>query len=532
MAQELSNGVWQPGPVRRVEIPKPTGGLRRLQIPRLEDRVVERALLAVIDPVIDPRLRPWSFAYRRGMGAKDAVAELVSARDSGMDWVARGDVVHCFDRIPRWEVMRRLKELVDDERVVHLVGALLDRRVVGARGAPGDRGRGLHQGSVLAPILSNLYLDAFDRGMLSAGWRVVRYGDDFAIPVKSRIDGERALQSAATELLDLKLELNSGKCHVCAFDGGVQFLGDTVTASTLSAAEMLSHPVETVVYVEHQGAIVRSRGDRLVVTAGEESLLRLGLRRVKQVVCFGRVGLTTPFLQKAAEQGIEVVLLHDNGTLGARVTAPYSTDPTARRAQYRTADDDRQAVRLAAAFVTGQIDNLRVSLLRIARREDDAIAAAAADRISACADALDEATSVDSVLGHEGMASRDYFQAVARMTDPLWGFNSRQRRPPPDPINAMLSYGYTLLCHEAIAALEAAGLDPMVGFLHQHRWGRPALALDLMEEFRPITVDVAVWCCVSTNQIRPEQFSTEPDTGCRMGDDAKHTSGPLMSAEC
>lgn len=85
----------------------------------------------------------------------------------------------------------------------------------------------------------------------------------------------------------------------------------------------------------------------------------------------------------------------------------------------------------------------------------------------------------------------------------------------------MLSYGYTILCHEAIAALEAAGLDPMVGFLHQHRWGRPAL--DLMEEFRPLTVDVAVWRCLSTRQIRPEQFATEPDIGCRMGDDARHT---------
>lgn len=300
-------------------------------------------------------------------------------------------------------------------------------------------------------------------------------------------------------------------------------LGELVTASTLSAAETLSHPLETVVYVEHQGAIVRSRGDRLVVTAGDESLMRLGLRRVRQVVCFGRVGLTTPFLRKAAELGIEVVLLSEGGTLGARITAPCSTDPTARRAQYRAADDERRAVKISAAFVAGKIDNLQVTLLRIANRADDAQAAVAAERLSACAAAVDDATSVQSILGHEGIASRDYFQAVARMADPIWEFTTRQRRPPPDPINSMLSYGYTLLCHECIAALEAAGLDPMVGFLHQHRWGRPALALDLMEEFRPMTVDVAVWRSVATKQIRPEQFSTAPDTGTRMGDDAKHT---------
>ncbi|MGW5219902.1 reverse transcriptase domain-containing protein [Nocardia sp. NPDC004085] len=131
------------------------------------------------------------------------------------------------------------------------------------RSGVGDRGRGLHQGSVLAPLLSNLYLDVFDRAMLNAGWRVIRYGDDFAIPVTDRRDGERALQSAATELSDIRLELNSGKCRVVSFEEGVRFLGETVTASTLAAAEMLSHPLETVVYVERQGAVVRTRGDRL-----------------------------------------------------------------------------------------------------------------------------------------------------------------------------------------------------------------------------------------------------------------------------
>jgi CRISPR-associated endonuclease Cas1 len=96
----------------------------------------------------------------------------------------------------------------------------------------------------------------------------------------------------------------------------------------------------------------------------------------------------------------------------------------------------------------------------------------------------------------------------------------------------MLSFGYTLLAHEAIAAAELAGLDPMVGFLHQHRWGRPALALDLMEEFRPITVDVAVWRCVSTRQVRPEQFEDDPSLGCRMGATPAMHSWPPMSVEC
>lgn len=523
LAEQLAAGEWRPQPVRRVEIAKASGGVRRLGIPPLADRVVERALLGVLDPIVDPRLLPWSFAYRRGMGAKDAVAALVEARDSGCDWVARSDVREFFERVPQWEVLRRLREVVDDERVVHLVGQLLDRTVVGGRTAPGDRGRGLHQGSVLSPLLSNLYLDVFDRRMLAAGWRVIRYGDDFAIPVPDRRSGEQALMSAATELADLRLELNGGKSHVASFDDGVRFLGETITATTANAAEAMSHPLETSVYVDRQGALVRVRGDRLVVVDGEEALLRLNLRRVRQVVCYGRVGLTTAFLHRAAERGIEVVLLTASGQLGGRLVGPTTTDPSVRRAQYRLSDDLDACRRAAVELVAGKVDNMRVTLLRAARRGDDEDASRGADRLQAIGTGLDTVDSLDELLGMEGAATREYFQSLRRIVDPVLGFEGRQRRPPPDPVNAMLSYGYTLLVQEAIAAVEAAGLDPNVGLLHRQRWGRPALALDLIEEFRPMTVDVAVWRCLSTRQIRAEQFTTEPDVGCRMGADARHT---------
>ncbi len=350
LGKALADGEWQASPVRRVELPKPSGGVRVLGVPYLVDRIVERALLRVLDPVIDPLLLPWSFAYRRGLGARDALAALAEARDSGMTWVARSDVEDCFPSIPQWEV----------------------------------------------------------------------------------------------------------------------------------------------------------------------------LRRVRQVVCYGQVGLTTAFLHQAAERGIEVVLLTDQGTLGARLTTPVTSDPQVRRAQYKAANDEQRSRTLAAAFVEGKVGNLRVAVLRSARREDDADAFVAGELMRELAGRLPTCASLDEILGIEGASSREYFQTLRRMLDPVWGFEGRQRRPPPDPVNAMLSYGYTILTHEAIAAAEAAGLDPMVGFLHQHRWGRPALALDLMEEFRPVTVDVAMWRAISSEQIRPEQFENDPNQGCRMAADARH----------
>ncbi|SDH48034.1 CRISPR-associated endonuclease Cas1 [Pseudonocardia oroxyli] len=307
-----------------------------------------------------------------------------------------------------------------------------------------------------------------------------------------------------------------------SYDEGVRFLGATVTASTLNAAEAVSHPLETTVYVDRQGSLIRVRGDRLVVVDGEDALLRLNLRRVRQVVCYGRVGLTTAFLQRAAERGIEVVLLTSTGQMGSRLVGPLATDPTTRRAQYRIADDDKACRELAAQFVVGKIDNMRVTLLRAGRRAEDDLAAQGADRLRASADAALSAQSHDELLGAEGSATREYFQHARRWIDPAYGFEGRQRRPPPDPVNAMLSYGYTLLVQECVAALETAGLDPLVGLLHRHRWGRQSLALDLVEEFRPMTVDVVVWRCIATRQIRPEQFTVEPEIGARMSADARH----------
>ncbi len=125
-----------------------------------------------------------------------------------------------------------------------------------------------------------------------------------------------------------------------------------------------------------------------MVTDGEESLLRLNLRRVRQVVCYGRVGLTTAFLHQAAERGIEIVLLTDQGTLGARLAAPTTSDPQVRRAQYRAADDDSRIRELAATVVEGKLGNLRTAVLRAARRTDDADAAVAAELIGELADRL------------------------------------------------------------------------------------------------------------------------------------------------
>lgn len=192
LAEELRTNRWRPHAVTAVEIPKRAGGTRTLGVPSVEDRVVERAVLQVLDPVIDPVLMPTSYGYRRGLGVNDALDALRDAYVSGFRHVLRSDFDECFSMLPRWGIVARLREVVDDSLLCGLIELLVFRPESGGRT---PRKLGLAQGSALSPLLCNLYLDAFDRQMLTAGFATIRFADDFAIPVRDRFHAEAALVS-------------------------------------------------------------------------------------------------------------------------------------------------------------------------------------------------------------------------------------------------------------------------------------------------------------------------------------------------
>lgn len=521
ISSELLAGEWEPSPVVHVKIAKRSGGFRHLAVPCVEDRVVERSILAVLDPEIDPLLLPWSFAYRRGMGPADAIRELVAARERGYGWVVRCDIEDCFDRLPRFEVLRRLEAEVTDRELIGLIWALVKRPVVGKGRRRLPRGRGLHQGSPLSPLLTNLYLDAFDRRLLTDRLQVIRFADDIAIPVRDRAAGQVALEKAREAALSLDLELNAAKSDVVSFDSGLDFLGRTITNSTGAGMADMSHPTETTVYVHHQGALIRSKGDRMTVTASGETLLRVSYRRVRQVVIFGRVGLTTAFLRQAIKRGIEVVLLDEHGKNPGVFVPEYRSDVLARREQYRVEGKRSLALRLAKGFVAGKLQNQRVLLLKIDRLTEPELGPWIR-RIDQARDFARDARSQEELMGVEGAAARDYYAAVRQLFSAPWGFEGRVRRPPTDPVNAMLSYGYTILTQEAVAAVAASGLDTHAGFLHSGRSGSPALALDLMEEFRPLIVDQVVFRIARSEFLTPDDFEMTEDAGCRMSESARN----------
>jgi CRISPR-associated protein Cas1 len=246
-------------------------------------------------------------------------------------------------------------------------------------------------------------------------------------------------------------------------------------------------------YVNTAGSYLRLDNDTLRVLVEREDRLRVPLHHLQAVVCFGPVGLSAPLMHRLADEAIALVLLDDNGRFKARLEGATAGNVLLRRAQHLRAMDAALTLATARSFVAGKIRNTRQVLQRGAREAKLADEAArltrGADDLAASLRALPGATHLDTLRGLEGEAARQYFGCLGLLVraDARADFamDGRTRRPPRDRLNALLSFLYAMWMNDCRSALEAAGLDPQVGFLHALRPGRAALALDLMEEFRP-----------------------------------------------
>lgn len=264
-------------------------------------------------------------------------------------------------------------------------------------------------------------------------------------------------------------------------------------------------------YLTEQGSVLSQRGRRLLVRKGGDELAQIPLVQVSQVVIFGNVSITTPALQLLLREGIETTLLSRSGRFyGRLVGLPHGNGPL-RVAQVLHSQDAGFMLGLARQFVRGKLHNLRVLLQRYARRTTATGLDAAVTGIGAMLAQVERCHTTNSLSGVEGRATAIYFGAWKQLLQPPWRFEKRVRRPPTDPVNVLLSFGYTLLTQNVLSAVLTAGLDPNVGFLHQLSYNRPSLALDLVEEFRPVVVDSVVLRCMNNQILTPEHFEAGED---------------------
>ena len=282
-----------------------------------------------------------------------------------------------------------------------------------------------------------------------------------------------------------------------------------------------------ILYVTTQGAYLRQEGETVVGSVNREDVQRLPIHTLSGIICFGQVSCSPPLLGLCGERGVHVSFLSEYGKFWARVTGPVSGNVLLRREQVRRADDTAAALELARNFVLGKIANSRTVLQRAQRDhgEDDASTRAIAMLANVML-RVRNADNIDLLRGLEGEAAIHYFgvfdgMIVSQKT--AFTMQSRSRRPPLDPLNALLSFLYTILAHDCEAALEGVGLDPQIGFLHALRPGRPSLALDLMEEFRAILADRVALSLINMNQVDAKGFETTESGAVVMDKETRKT---------
>ena len=242
-------------------------------------------------------------------------------------------------------------------------------------------------------------------------------------------------------------------------------------------------------YVTTQGAYLHKEGESVVVKVERENRLRLPIHTLSSIVCFGQVSCSPFLLGHCAEKDVAVSFLTEYGKFLARVQGPVSGNVLLRREQYRRADSEKASAAIARMFIVGKVANSRVCLNRALRDHRDKTETVNLERtcklFTRYIERLLKEDDLETIRGFEGRTARDYFDQfdhliVSQKDDFI--FSGRNRRPPLDRVNCLLSFIYTLLYHDARSALETVGLDPAVGFLHRDRPGRLGLALDLIEE--------------------------------------------------
>lgn len=281
-------------------------------------------------------------------------------------------------------------------------------------------------------------------------------------------------------------------------------------------------------YVTTQGAYLSKEGETVLVSVEREKKLQLPIHTLGGIVCFGRV-MCSPFLMGfCAENNVGMSFLTENGRFLARVQGPVSGNVLLRREQYRRADDPEFSAQMARYILTGKIANSRTVLQRVLRDHGDKIAKSEVEVAVALLGngmkRLESTDSLDALRGIEGEMARCYFGVFDHLITNQkehFSFNGRNRRPPLDNVNCLLSFIYTLLLHDVRSALEGVGLDPAVGFLHRDRPGRPGLALDIMEEFRPFIADRLVLSLINLGQVNSKGFAKSETGAVTMSDQAR-----------
>lgn len=264
-------------------------------------------------------------------------------------------------------------------------------------------------------------------------------------------------------------------------------------------------------YITQEDAFIGKTDERLTVKADKKKLLDIPLLKLEGIVILGRATISPMVVNELLQRHIPLTFLTQTGRYLGRLEPEFTKNIFVRKAQWAASGNTPQAIHLVQGFVRGKLKNYRHALQRKVRDFSQLNLDSEIFRLEDTINSIESTYKIDSLRGLEGTGSAIYFGSFPKLiTNPNFSFPCRNRRPPTDPMNALLSLGYSLLRHDIQSAVNIVGFDPYLGYLHVEHYGRPALALDLMEEFRPLIVDAMVFKMINKQLLTPDHFETEP----------------------
>ena len=575
-AQQLAEYSYQVPDLKGVIIDKANGEWRALAIPPFYDGILQRAVAQTLTPMLDRLMDERSYGYRHGKSRQAAKEQVTKAYREGARWVFEADIDDFFDTVSIPYLLKRLRALFHQDPVNDVIAAWLQAPVK-FQGELLKRQQGLPQGSPLSPVLANLLLDDFDADMRRAGLQCIRFADDFIVLCKTQEQAQQAKHKVIESLSEHGFELNLDKSYITPFERGFRFLGylfvndlaldvgskyleqDTVKKPPKQGwladycqkypdKTLLSEPSDdgvessyqsmphhqrpsiiaqgqreesgTLLCISGSHTVISTAEDRIQIERNDQCIANTPWRGLRSVLLFGRHHITTPAMQAALEFQVPIHFARQNGRyLGALHSQQPKRGPNLWLLQERRSQDAECCLAVAKELVTSRI-----------RHQQEVLRQRVWSGREALGDCLSQVTrcqTLDELLGVEGIAAKYYFDSIAQHLDKKWKFRERNRRPPKDPLNVLLSFGYTSLYAHTDTMIQLAGLSPTRGFYHQPRGRHAALASDLMEPFRHL-VERCALTVLANQELSLEDFK-KTDKGCLLSPGArKHYAAKLM----
>lgn len=569
LKQSVEHGQYRALPLLPIVITKHPGSTetRTLMVPSVRDRVLQTSIGFHLGTVFEDEFLDCSFAYRPHRSVNSAIARIRFLHAHGYQFTASADIASFFDRVNHEQLRERLHARIRNSQLIDLLDGWIQASVWDGSSIK-PLTAGIPQGSPISPLLANFYLEDFDLALENAGMKLIRYADDFLVLARDRQSAVNAIAIAANQLEKLQLILKQQKTHIASFDEGFRFLGALFSGADVwipwerhtrqSRLLAMPHPMPAslvhrwleppeatamaqalaaarhrptkktgtnatsaedndvaFLYLTQQGSVLRKIGNRLIVEKDETILLDVPYHKLEVVLLFGNIQVTTQAMAELLDVGIPIGLLSRSGELRGRLEPALGKNVPLRLAQFDLYHDAARSLTLARSLVAAKLTNSAQVLSSFGDREQirSPESAVAVKQLLDASTTTASAPTLDVLNGIEGSMARLYFDVLMRRNKSVFTWPGRQKHPATDPLNALLSFAYTLVGNELAGLVEGVGLDSYIGSLHQINYGRRSLALDLVEIFRAPLADRFVLTLINRRQFSEADFEPSDKDG-------------------